>query len=720
MADWKDFEINNLLPPAILNGVQTAISTSSTVVNAGLQILKILQVFLNVSSNPLTSSISLLLQQIQQLLDNIQETSVNALFLVPKSKEELAQNTGGFGVFRQKVISSFYDINDADRPRFGPSATMGGLVLYINQESAADLLQQLIYLYSFFNRDLEISYPAPIALKVEATDSFGDPLDSALLSIFEPNGPTPEHLFLSWREPRVANDIFLDIFARNKFYIERSKKREGELVTKESTNVKKEDPIEKQLREKYGNEKRVPDPLLNSKNQPVRYWEPLDPNDPFLTVQDALDDLASADYNFLAGTYGVLLEDVDPGIENGYYYRVTSVPKDVTLETKFQGPQGQDPVYRLELNGEVYTESKPSAPKFGFLPDIDTNFDLPSAVLNTYRAAYLLRFDELIYDANGNPLIGSESLTPIFPSHIINSTDEFTSISSTGPDGETTIVQYFTEGIVPPATNNKNLLTYSDSVRENSLDLVTDPQSFDPFGGVDEFLSPGTNQDPSERVRRTIDGLVRQKVQKLVPFLSANDSLFTLFQDFYQQAQPKIEEILLGDSLASLEITEETTREQIFLALQILEGNVEQGQPPNWTSINFLEDLLPEGDDLFNDVFALINSFDNIIRGTVGELQETIQSIEDRLAILNAIIDGLEIILDVLEELNQLGPDINLLWIDPQIGGVQKFISEFVSASNAPDRDPSDFYAGIVLTFGGEGGGGVTGIANALKLIFGT
>lgn len=719
MANWQQFnvELAAALDP-LGEGLSNTVGGIAGILQAGLSVLNVLSSFLTVTQSPLLAGVETLRGEILNLLQDLQESGVYGLFLVPDTLEEFVQYRGGYGKFRQLFLESLNDPEDPDRPQIPTTGALGGLFLYLESEDPASLIVNTQRLYSFFSRPFNLSYPKPINLTVKRVDST-EGVVTPLLEVFTGDANPPDSLFFEWQEPRYANDVLLDVYAGVKFLLERSKSRDGILRVQSDLSAPQKTPLEKSAA-RSGKSKTSRQPVTNSEGEPLYYWEPVDPADPFVELNDLVDvtDGAISDFNFLAGSYSYQLEGVPKGLDNGYYYRVRAVPKEAVLEPLvvrgFVDNKEQDiTVYILtDDKGQPLDPklSPASAPVLGYLPDVDTTFDLPTALLNTYRTAYLLRFDEDLLKPNGSLAVGSSSLREPLPDVLFTTTAG--TLAYEDPDGEETL--YYPDPIFAD-----EILNFTDSAASLRNERVADVNSFSAFGGVDEFILPRTSLPGSDRIRLAIDRLAEDRVRKVLPTVATNEGLFETFRQFYLSSQVEIESVLTNGVSEFTLTGGNDIRFRVDQILQLVVGFSRLGSPPNWENVKLLDDLFPEGSEAINRLFDLIKAFESVFQDSVSELQSTITGVEDRLAVLNALLDTIDDLIDSLTAYLQLDFDINLLYIPPAVGGNSYIISEFLNAQNAPDGNPNAYFVAISLLAGGASLQDLTAIQNVFSLIFG-
>jgi hypothetical protein len=723
MAEWKGGELRvaDTIRP-ITVGTSNIVQGIAGVIETGIAILDLLSSFLVVGQNPLLAGVAVLLEEIRTLLQSLSETGVHSLFIVPETPEEILEATGGYGKFEQTFLAALHDLEDPQRPQFSDDSTAGAFFLLLLKDDPSELIPILVQLFSFLARRFEFRYPEPVNVRIKPANQSGVPQER-ILNVFSDASTALTTLRLEWQEPRIANDIFLDFFGKNKFYIERSKSREGDLRLREATSRSVTNPLESRNTEQGLGQ--VIDPFIDDDGDPIYYWEPLNPDNPFVEPKNAWNYTLNR-INFLSGSYAYIIEDVEPGQESAYYYRVRSVPADTRLEPvnvtilNAQGKVEEKTVYDLKLGDErIHKLCPPSLPVFGFLPDIDLTFDLPSALLNLYRVAYLYRFDARFRLTDGTSASGPDLLDPSIsdafyqrlkdPSAGIHT---FSELDTEGNPIES-LIYYFPFGLFD---SEKEILNYFKTETSWQNFWYADARTFDPFGGVDEFIAPSINLPTSTRMRLEIDRIALKKVKKLVPFLLANDGLRSIFQTLYLNNEDLIKSLLV-EGVGSLDFKED--RDTIYQMVQFVNGGSRSGNPPNWESIRLLDEIVPIAKTWTDKIFEFLTALNNTLQNTLADLRRTIRSVQDRLAVITELLDLLDDLILSLDLFAQLLPNFQILWIEPRRGGNTRLVSEFRNAEDKPTSDAGQVYASFVFAFGGPGKGDVDGITNVFKFLFG-
>jgi len=725
MAEWKTFDLSEFMPEQVsgsvdkLQGLTDIIITAGNVANT---VLEVLRVFMTSFPNPAAALVQTLLGELQTIIDNLQETGAFGLFMIPTSLDDLETYRGGYPKFRQIFLQSLNDVEDPNRPQVGADGALGAFFLLFTSPSAGGVIQQSLTLKNIFagaRNDVDLKYPAPVNLTIEAADEEGR-VPGSMLNLFA-EGDDLTTLILSWEEPKYKQSIFYDIFAQNNFYIERSKSREGVLLTREKTRATLTNPLQSGDDDAAGEDAEViKEPVLNRLGEPIYTWEPLNPDDPFFDLEN--DDLQE---NYLAGTYSYTIRGLDKGIENGYYYRIRSVPKDTKLRPLQRDPSDPDekPIYLLELNEETYLDSQPSGAVFGHLPDIDTSFDLPTALLNIYRAAYMLRFDVDTYDDEANLQLGSSSIEPVLPLYL----EDDAKFESLYGEIQLLELQFLNEDVVNtlyfegPLFDSEEDVTDYESARRfvSTAGTITSSTTLenDPFGGTRELFNDMFNLTEQQRFRIWVDKAAMSKIESLVPVLVQNDSMLEIVREFYESAQTDIMDTILDEDSTDRMVSD-SVRTAIHLLIQVIDRHDTQGTPPNWRAMRLFADLIPEADQIMDRLFGLVNSLGSVFSDPTSSLDGTIEGLQNRLAVLDELVDFLDETLSFFVRLQNV-PLASILFIPPASGGVPYLTRELLQAENPPSSGPGEFFTGVVLAVGGAGPQDYMSTVQAIKFIFG-
>lgn len=722
-AEWKGFSlgVKPFVDP-IAGALASGLGSLVALIEVAVAVLDALASLMVVSGNPLSAIFRALLAEIQALIDNLQHSGVYGLFVIPREWGEIPEYKGGYLGFERTFINSFYDLSDPERPQIPASGDMGGIIFVLSAPNPAEFLRKIDKLLKFIKMPVDLKYPAPVGVRMRVSNSFGVPIEDAFWAWDK--DAIANSLRLEWQEPRASRDVLVDIFAHSKFYIEKSKTRQGLLGVRRVQEHGKKTPLDKMAEDKNPlyEVARYPD----KGGSPITYWEPALPaGQEFVEMGDLLD-FSQNRLNFITGSYTYVFQNVKKGTEHGYYYRVRCVPSQTKLvkrrATVIAGPAGEVQegveVYELQLDGKPSAHlSPPSAIVYGVIPDVDPDFDLPTALLNTYRIAYLLRMDTSVdHPRTGVPALGSGLLKddPLHGSLFTQSNVKSVYETIWNKDGSEV---HFVS--VPLKEGLDEARTYADAKHNLGKSLAADPLSFDPFGGADEFLLPRADLSAAQALIRAIDRKVDNKIKMLLPKMLGSDSLREGFQGAYRQYEAEILRVMGDTGVTTADLVGDTPlRQHVFELLQIT-GNPVAGTPPNWESIKVFEDLLPAVHDVLGQLYGSIAALDRMMADTLAELRASVEAAKDRLYTLTAMLSKIEMLIAILDELAKLDINMSMLWIPPAGGGTPAFIKAFQAAGRKPDIPYNHFTGGMALCFGGEMGSSTIALKNLFQFTFG-
>ena len=734
MAQWKTFDLDGLPPDAVSQAIEDLsgfIGTLSSFVQTLVQILKALKVFLISFPNPLLAALKAVIQIIEGILSNLRETGLYWLSILPDSVEEMDRFQGGYDEFERILINSLYDREDPNRPQFGPNAYMGGAVFNFTALNPSDYIEKAMQLQWAFNRLTDLRFPPPVNVQAQPADNLGQAEGSfteTALSVFTAeNQRELNTIRLTWEEPK-GQESFLNVFKNAKFYVEQSEDTGRRTPQRERSELEtspqdKEQPPTESLQDRQGKD--------------VVVWEPLDESEPFLYA-NVFGNLSNPNLFLgpIAGTYGTIIEDIEPGVDNGRFFRVRTVPENVGLqevEVQTESDDSTENPTKHKLvwgsSGEPYTKSQPSQAVYGFIPGVDTSFDLPSALLNTYRVAYLLRFDRELRNASDEIVIGSDTLSEQVPPPL-------ETLENVGIDGggitvdtpsvndsgtvPTLAVPLFPDGIQDWETTRrreslKKLQDLPTDILEVGDNLIGRFKT-KPFDGSSSFHSDIYGTTPTQRWRNFIDRVASDRIRRVLPELLANEELAATIRSDYQDISSDIEAALTGGIESNF--GDEEFRRDVKSILGLAEISLTRGQPPNWETIQFFPELLPELDSVLKRAFSLLKSIEGALSSIVQAFTDAIDAITARLRLITSLLDMLDQALSLLELYSELLFTLNFLFVPPDTGGTSGFVSRVQDASNKPEASPEDFTGGFCFAFGAPSTQGFQEVKNAFSFIF--
>jgi hypothetical protein len=453
------------------------------------------------------------------------------------------------------------------------------------------------------------------------------------------------------------------------------------------------------------------DPVFPGKDlvsgTPLEGWEPLNTTNPTSSFFTPGLSLGSVQPGLLAGQFSLAL--IGPqylGSDNSYYYRIRVVPDDVSVR---RAPASEGGAWQLfnQTGGATYTDSLPSLPAFGLAPDPPDGpiFDFTAALLNVYRAAYLLRFDSPIraFDINLNQLPGPGLLRVPLPEGLLSRVGFAPPSPVRNPD-IISLVPSMIPGGAFPTTEQSRI-----EARDPGTALL---QAFDPFAGQEEFFQDLTGESVSTLFRRFSDRQTFAFLRNTSAKISQLTGLRDTFRLTYQAIEPQLI-AALSTPLTPTTFEDRTLRYGLVALLGSVQGLESVGQLPDWTSFRLLSDGLPLVNTYLNVISSIITSITSYVQASNLIVTSATSALQARLNALQALSTALNTIINVFATLNQ---SVSLLYIPPGTGGVDRVVSDFLTAQNPPQTSPQDYTAGVVFFLGGPSS---QAIGTLLGLLFG-
>jgi len=310
-GEWQSFDLQDLMPDPVIslaNGVNNFISPVKTILSLIKSILSLVKIFLVDSGSALATILKKVQNIINDYVDDLTGTGVYILPIYPRSNyydqnviaengfsKYLASIGGGSAAFKRRIVDSFNDIYDGNRPQFSSSAKVGAFIIAVDSGNLADVvagIQSLQNIFSATTFEPEIQAPTNV-------EAIGDNLK----------------VNLRWQIPEIVTFNVMGLFnERNMlefikgFNIYRSEKP-GDLT------IAKEDDLEKKI--KKG------DVVDSSGNvvKPINGSSPVSSNNYKYLFKNFVGRGDSSTIQSLGFQYS------DSGVENNktYYYTVRTV-----------------------------------------------------------------------------------------------------------------------------------------------------------------------------------------------------------------------------------------------------------------------------------------------------------------------------------------------------------------------------------------------------------
>ena len=687
MAKWEGIRSQQLIPGNVFSyDFGEVLGPVTTFLQSVADFLGLVKSFLFDFGNPLSAVIDTLLQEIVDLLTGMRQTGIFFLSLLPNfsTDPELLQIKGGYDAFVRRITASLGDSEDSNRPQFGPTNLMGGVIFALDTDNIGELTQISTKINGFLNRAKAAQPAAPINVTARPADTEGEPIATGpTLGTFEVGGA-----LLEWQTPGLLTTFSLPSF----FLVERSSRKQGLL---QETQV----PLDT-----FAN---IEVPGDQSETVPIRKfgvqhseWEVVAKVTPasaaFTTEQiptqdefgllhfpdDTENDLSTL-------LLSVRSEDTfsffDPTAKQGetYYYRVRSLYEEVSNEK----------IVDLKVvGGDILSE--PSSPTSVAIPftlaklptDPDTGKDtsIHKAMLVLYRAAYALQFYRLETEFPGASPLGTESV---------------------------------------PEIDARNLFGWLNVITGKGV--PADKVGVKSAQDISNFISAFSNRAANQLIKRP------QAADLFTSVYVTKDTQLRLLWDAFS-------ETLVATNVADLiqtppDIGTDTDRAYTLKMINLVRNLGKfTGAPPNWEGVRLLEDLFPYVEKYLAQAVTWLQGLIKGGQGIVTDVKDYIEFLESKVDFLLQFIESLETTLQFLVT-TDFGAYI--LNIPPETGGVNYFtdvllnaekasgapINETIfdedgiklppgalSASPGPSGGANDYTAGLVLAYGSQSGADAT------------
>ncbi len=597
--------------------------------------------------NPLAAIIDGLIQEIIDLLNGLRQIGVFFLNLLPnfQTDPEYLQIKGGYEAFIRRINTSLSDTEDPNRPQFGPTHLMGGIVLALNTSRIGDLIKITNQITGFLGRAWAAQPAAPINLTAVPADTEGNAIPlSPTLGTFEVGGA-----LLEWSTPGILTAFTFPDF----FLIERSNLKQGDLQFFEVpldtfANLSQPD-LQKEtvFVKRFGVQHSEWDVVATVAPDVAAFSQDAIP------TQDQFGLLHfPEDAEGVVQTPAALLsllnpqsEDnftfFDPSAEKGetYYYRVRSFYGDET-ELAFTAAVA-DKIVSGPTTSEPSTPASVSIPntpeQFPIDPDTVTpenptgeQTSLHKAMLVLYRAAYALQFYRLETEFPGDIPTGTESVPEIDARSLFDWLN-------------------FIEGVFAVVVAEQSAQDISDHIgifsNRAANRILLRPQA------ADLFASVYATQEADLRL------------------------LWELFE--LDLTSVEVAAVIQDPPPLGVEINRVNVLQLINLVRDL---GLFDGTPPNWQTIRLLEDIFPLAEEALSTSVSWLQGLLKGAQGIVNDVGEYIEFLERKIAFLLDFIETIETTLQFMVTADFGG---YLLHIPPAVGGTQYFTNALLTAEPA-------------------------------------
>jgi hypothetical protein len=166
-GEWQSFNLQDLMPDPIMslaNGVDNFVSPVKTILTLIKSILNLVKIFLVDSNSALATVLKKVQSIINDYVSDLSSTGIYILPIYPRSNyydpnviadsgfsKYLASIGGGSVAFKKRIIDSFNDIYDGNRPQFSPSAKVGAFIIAVDSGNLVDVISGIRALQNIFS-----------------------------------------------------------------------------------------------------------------------------------------------------------------------------------------------------------------------------------------------------------------------------------------------------------------------------------------------------------------------------------------------------------------------------------------------------------------------------------------------------------------------------------------------------------------------------------------
>lgn len=166
-GEWQSFNLQDLMPDPIIslaNGVDNFVSPVKTILTLIKSVLNLVKIFLVDSNSALAAVLKKVQNIINDYVSDLSSTGIYILPIFPRSNyydpnviadsgfsKYLASIGGGSAAFKRRVIDSFNDVYDGNRPQFSSSAKVGAFVIAVDSGNLVDVISGITALQNIFS-----------------------------------------------------------------------------------------------------------------------------------------------------------------------------------------------------------------------------------------------------------------------------------------------------------------------------------------------------------------------------------------------------------------------------------------------------------------------------------------------------------------------------------------------------------------------------------------
>lgn len=707
MSNWEALQIK-IPGQDLMEDVRSSLEALVTFMEIIKALLETISLFLIDFGNPIRAIVQSLLTLIQELFNSLKQTGLFALFDVPNPTQDpnFDRFKGGYQAFVERFKASLFDSKDPFRPQPAAGQTLSGFVIIVaDAETVFGLLRLIKILLRFFGKEVySAKYAAPANVRIFPAGSkpgaTGGTNFDPILQVASVFGATLKGFAIEWSlatnqyppDPGF-NDLLASVSSElipQSWLIEKTSNSGGPVTLTLNAETNFEDKRGKAIKRTI--------PVRDENGDYFRVFEKYIVIDPTTSTS-----------TFILGQLGRFRYlDSLVNKDTTYYYRIRafSGPLVVTVNNTIDFPAPEQKADTGEYiqrwpssdpNNPVIM-GRPSGIVTCRIPNIPADFDVITALENTFKMAFALGFHNPLdptatFDANGRPT-GSTSATKVGQGALMNLGGALSDI-------------------IPTAISSvqKNPVTeeYPDVV-QNYLSVKFQSSRLAQVVGA-SLLENSAMLNP---LRDLYQGAIPLPIPSVGNFKGSNstiEKMVTAFNnipdDFPSADHP---EVYLTSNSAFKDVN---TRLNLLQAVTLIKSFTLGGTPPDWTSISLLRDIIPWSGqfiyDLLNRIDALLDAF----KSAIEEIKAFIDTVVRKIDILERFIKYL---IEILNYLDSFSAGFYFLSVPSTAGGIPGWISAIDNAGGTkPPSGPGGYSAGVSLAYAGTN---IDSFVTAFNLIF--
>jgi archaellum component FlaC len=707
MSNWEALQIK-IPGQDLMEDVRSSLEALVTFMEIIKALLETISLFLIDFGNPIRAIVQSLLTLIQELFNSLKQTGLFALFDVPNPTQDpnFDRFKGGYQAFVERFKASLFDSKDPFRPQPAAGQTLSGFVIIVaDAETVFGLLRLIKILLRFFGKEISSAkYAAPANVRIFPAGSkpgaTGGTNFDPILQVASVFGATLKGFAIEWSlatnqyppDPGF-NDLLASVSSElipQNWLIEKTSNSGGPITLTLNAETNFEDKRGKAIKRTI--------PVRDENGDYFRVFEKYIVIDPTTSTS-----------TFLLGQLGRFRYlDSLVNKDTTYYYRIRafSGPLVVTVNNTIDFPAPEQKADTGEYiqrwpssdpNNPVIM-GRPSGIVTCRIPNIPADFDVITALENTFKMAFALGFHNPLdptatFDANGRPT-GSTSATKVGQGSLMNLGGALSDI-------------------IPTAISSvqKNPVTeeYPDVV-QNYLSVKFQSSRLAQVVSA-SLLENSAMLNP---LRDLYQGAIPLPIPSVGNFKGSNstiEKMVTAFNnipdDFPSADHP---EVYLTSNSAFKDVN---TRLNLLQAVTLIKSFTLGGTPPDWTSVSLLRDIIPWSGqfiyDLLNRIDALLDAF----KSAIEEIKAFIDTVVRKIDILERFIKYL---IEILNYLDSFSAGFYFLSVPSTAGGIPGWISAIDNAGGTkPPSGPGGYSAGVSLAYAGTN---IDSFVTAFNLIF--